>query len=72
MNRLIIIIVSLAVTQCSFDRTIVQIFEAEKEVLNEYQHLDKKNKAYITDKKEPGKRLLLCLTFVNKADKKKL
>jgi len=50
------------------DRTIVQISEAEKDVLNEYQHLDKKNKSYIADKKEPGKRLLLCLTFVNKAE----
>lgn len=72
MNRLIIIIVSLTITQCSIDRTIVQISEAEKDVLNEYQHLDKKNKSYIADKKEPGKRLLLCLTFVNKADKKEL
>jgi len=58
--------------QCSIDRTIIQISDAEKEVLNEYQHLDNKNKSNIADKTEPGKRLLLCLTFVNKADKKEL
>lgn len=72
MSRLIILIVSLAFTQCSTDRTIVQISESEIEVLKEYQHLEKEYKSYIADKKEPGKRLILCLTFVNKADMKKL
>ncbi len=55
MNSLIIIIVSLAFTQCSFDRTIVQISEAEKEVLNENQHLDKKINYTLLTKKNQGK-----------------
>jgi len=72
MYRLIIIIVFLAFIQCSNDRTILQISDVENEVLKEYQHFDKKSKLKIADKTEPGERVLLCLTFVNKADKKEL
>lgn len=72
MNRLILIIVSFAFVQCSIDRTIIQTSKTEKDVLSTYQTLDKKSKVYIADKKEPGKRLLLCLTFLSKVDKKEL
>ncbi len=58
--------------QCSIDRTIISITEIEEQSLVVYQNLEKGHKSHIAGKNEPGEKLLLCLTFVNKSDKNEL
>lgn len=58
--------------QCSVDRTIHTITEAETINLVEFQKLDSTSKIFITDDEEPGQKLILCLTFINKDSKEKL
>ena len=54
--------------QCSIDRTIIQVSEDEIQTLSEFRSLEEKHKTIISGVNEPGERLILCLTFVNKAD----
>lgn len=58
--------------QCSVDRTIVPITKTENIALEEFQKLDIANKLFIADDDEPGEKLMLCLTFIDKASKKAL
>ena len=55
--------------QCSVDRSIYPISKAEYNFLTEFQNLEDVHKLKITDDKEPGEKLMLCLTFVNKESK---
>ncbi len=72
MNRLLLIIFSLSVISCSIDRTIIEITEDENNTLIDFQKLPRENFLKITDKNEPGEKLILCLTFIEKESKRKL
>ncbi len=66
MNRLISIVFLLFLLSCSTDRTIVEVSEVENSKLINFQKLNSKSILNITDKNEPGEKLLLCLTFKDK------
>ena len=72
MNRLILIAFFLSHLSCSIDRTIVNLSEVENNTLINFQRLHSKNILKITDNNEPGEKLKLCLTFVDKKSKKEL
>lgn len=72
MNRLILIIFLLSLSSCSIDRTIIKISESENNTFTDFQKLQRKSVLKITDKNEPGEKLILCLTFINKETKKHL
>jgi protocatechuate 3,4-dioxygenase beta subunit len=66
MNKLLVVFALAAFTQCSIDGAIREISQEEMETLNQYQLLGKKSKLTMAEKNEPGEKLLLCVTFVNK------
>ncbi|WP_411768576.1 hypothetical protein [Winogradskyella sp. A3E31] len=72
MNRLIIVVFSLFLVTCSIDRTIAELSEAEISIHSDYQNLPSENKLKIANKNEPGEKLILCLTFIDKETKKAL
>lgn len=70
MNRFILIIFSLSMISCSIDRTIVEVTENENNTLIDFQKLPSENILKITDTNEPGEKLMLCLTFIEKENRK--
>ncbi|MDY8134460.1 hypothetical protein [Aquimarina sp. 2201CG5-10] len=72
MNRLILITFFLSLLSCSIDRTIIATSETENQTLLNFQKLQKKSILKIADKNEPGEKLLLCLTFIDKESKRTL
>ncbi|MTI29781.1 hypothetical protein [Xanthovirga aplysinae] len=72
MNKLILFAFIISCFSCSIDRTIVEISEIENNVLIHFQKLPSKSKLKITDKNEPGEKLILCLTFIDKENKREL
>ncbi|PWI31547.1 hypothetical protein DI383_02450 [Flavobacteriaceae bacterium LYZ1037] len=72
MNRLIIIAFSLSLFSCSIDRTILEVSENENNTLINFQKLQSKNILKITDENEPGEKLILCLTLIDKESKRNL
>ncbi len=72
MNRLLLFVFTFSLFSCSIDRTIVEISEAENNTLLEFQELQDNSILKIAEKNEPGEKLLLCLTFIDKATKKDL
>ena len=72
MNRLIFFVLFLSFLSCTIDRTISEISAIESNILHSFQRLPNKNQLKITDDNEPGEKLLLCLTFVDKESKSTL
>lgn len=72
MRKIIVIFLCSLFYQCSVDRTIPTITKTENINLLEFQKLDRRNKLFITDDYEPGEKLILCLTFINKDSKETL
>ena len=72
MNRLILIFLSLFIFSCSIDRTILEISDNERITLSNFQKLPSKSILKITDKNEPGEKLILCLTYIDKESKESL
>ena len=72
MNKLILLLFFIFSFSCSIDRTIVNVSEKENNTLINFQKLPTKNILKITDENEPGEKLLLCLTFIDKQSKIKL
>ncbi|MEM7086745.1 MAG: hypothetical protein AAF489_11215 [Bacteroidota bacterium] len=72
MKKIILLFSSIICIQCSDDRTIPPITQAENIQLQEFQELADPHKLFITDDEEPGEKLMLCLTFIDKASKKVL
>ena len=71
--RLIILIFSCFLfIKCSVDRTIAPVTKTENINLAAFQKLDTVNKLSIAENDEPGEKLTLCLTFIDKASKKAL
>lgn len=67
-----LIVFLLSFISCSIDRTIVKVSESEHKTLTTFQKLQSKSVLKITDKNEPGEKLILCLTFIDKETKKQL
>lgn len=57
---------------CSIDRTILQLTENENNTLLIFQKIPSKSSLKIADENEPGEKLLLCLTFIDKESKRNL
>lgn len=72
MKNLSIILSVFLLFQCKIDQTIVQVSDKEKDLLNDFQQMKEEHRLPITGENEPGEKLLLCLTFVNKEGKKNL
>ncbi len=72
MNKLMLIVFSLSLFNCSIDRTILEISETENNILVNFQKMPNESILKITDKNEPGEELLLCLTFIDKESKRNL
>lgn len=72
MNRLFSVIFLLSIFSCSIDRTILEISESENDILTNFQELKNESILKITDNSEPGEKLILCLTFINKETKEDL
>jgi hypothetical protein len=70
MKNIIILFSSFLFIQCSVDRTILSITDNETITLENFQKLDSLNKVIIANEKEPGEKLILCLTYIDKATKK--
>ncbi len=72
MSRLVLVVFLLSLVGCSTDRTIPEISEAEGKILTDFQEIESNSKLKIADKDEPGERLLLCLTFIDKETRENL
>ena len=72
MKNIIILFSSFLFIQCSVDRTILSMTNNETISLEKFQKMDSINKLVITNENEPGEKLILCLTFIDKASKKSL
>ena len=72
MKNLTLIFPLLFVFSCSIDRTILEISENEGAVLANFQELPSKSILKITDKNEPGEKLLLCLTYIDEESKESM
>ncbi len=72
MKNIVILFSSFLFIQCSVDRTIPSITDNETISLEKFRKMDSINKVVIANEKEPGERLILCLTFIDKASKKVL
>jgi len=70
MKNIIILLSSFLFIQCSVDRTILSITDNETITLENFQKMDSLNKVIIANEKEPGEKLILCLTFIDKDSKK--
>ena len=72
MNKLILIFIPLFIFSCSIDRTIHEISDNERTTLSNFQQLPSKSILKITDKNEPGEKLILCLTYLDEDSKESL
>ncbi|MEQ3690383.1 MAG: hypothetical protein ABNG98_02570 [Flavobacterium sp.] len=69
MRTLTILFSCIIFLQCSTDRTIASISPEEEIKLKKFQELDSQNKLSITEPNEPGEKLILCVTFIDKTTK---
>ena len=58
--------------QCTIDRTVLPLNNAEVEVLKDFKDLRSENQIQINPENEPGQQLSLCLTLVSKENKRPL
>jgi len=72
MGRLILFVLFISLSGCSIDRTINETSETENRTLLNFQNLQSKSSLYISEKNEPGEKLILCLTFIDKENKSPL
>ena len=70
MIRIVVILSCLLLLQCSMDRAIAPISEYEIVNLEKFQMIGSASKVMIADEQEPGEKLLLCVTFLDKDSKK--
>ncbi|MFZ1699259.1 MAG: hypothetical protein WBO10_00340 [Pyrinomonadaceae bacterium] len=67
-----VLILHLLVAGCADGQTVRPIAQDEAMLLQEFQKFDAANKVKLTEDGEPGERLLLCITLVDKQTKKAL
>lgn len=70
MKNLRIIILVLLTTNCAVDRSINIISETEQQTLKTFQNFKPEHSVQLTEDNEPGEKLLLCITFINRDTKK--
>ena len=67
MKRIVILILmSLLLTQCAIDRTIPELTQSEIQTLRAFENLNNNNQVRISELSELGQKLWLCLTFISK------
>lgn len=69
MRTIIILFFAFLFIQCSEDSAMALITKTESAELEVFQKFDSLNKLIIADDDESGEKLLLCLTFIDKASK---
>jgi len=72
MCRLILTVFLLSLVSCSIDRTIDEVSENESNILINFQKLPSKSVLKIAEENEPGEKLILCLTLIDKESKSNL
>ena len=72
MNIIASFLSCLLFIQCSVGRSPDPISAVELADLEKFERLDKSNRVIIADKNEPGEKLTLCLTFLDKEFKNPL
>ncbi|WP_424962136.1 hypothetical protein [Ekhidna sp.] len=65
MHKFLILLFLLS---CGIDRTTNSISSAETSTLKNFEKLDHAHQVLIAGKNEPGKRLTLCLNFIDKSN----
>lgn len=69
LKHIPILVFCLLLLQCGPDPTISETSDTENATLSQFQQLDGRHQLRITDNDEPGEKLLVCATLVNKANK---
>ena len=69
MNKIKYIFLIILFCGCSVDRSISPLNEKEQALLKEFQSFAPLNQVKIAEDKEPGEKLALCLTIVDKKTK---
>lgn len=69
MKKLAFILFLIVFSQCSIDRSITSLSQGKMESLSVFQHIEPAHQLKICGAEEPGEKLLLCLTFVDKISK---
>lgn len=72
MHGLSYLFVFIFLGSCAIDRTMPKISHSEKASLIDFQSLSDQHTLNITEEDEPGRKLFLCLSFINKATKSPL
>ena len=72
MTRIILLLLAGLATHCTIDRAIPFLDATEENRIKAFQSLDERHQVRIAPRSEPGERLLLCLTFRNRATKQPL
>ncbi|WP_425392775.1 hypothetical protein [Ekhidna sp.] len=61
-------LILLILVSCGIDRTTNSISSAETSVFKDFEKLDQAHQVLIAGEDEPGKRLTLCLNFIDKSN----
>lgn len=72
MKNIALLLSLILFAQCSIDRTMKKVSQMGKTKLEVFQQLDDPHQLAICGKEEPGERLLLALTFVDKTNQQAL
>lgn len=72
MRSIVFIFISLLFFQCGIDTTITSVTLEEQQELVEFRAMDASSKLTIGNDPEPGEKLLVCVTFVNKENQQPL
>ena len=71
MKKLVVFFtINLLLIGCSIDRTTNTVDINEQNLIKEFHELNSENRLTITDEQEPGEKLTLCITLINKKTKK--
>ncbi len=69
LKQIVIILLCLTVFNCGSDDTIQQLNTEEADLLETFQNIEANSRLTIADDTEPGQKLELCLTYIDKATK---
>ena len=69
MSRIAAVFLMFLIFGCAPDKTINELSKQDQNTLIGFQRLPKSHVLEITDEKEPGEKLVLCITFVGKENK---
>ena len=72
MKTISLLLFCVLCLQCSADRSIERLSDTEVATLEHFQRMEPIHTVSITGEQEPGEKLLLCVTFVDKNSKNPL